>query len=58
MKVLLNCLPEERRVEALTEKDVCGRAAVYKAAQYGSAEVIIQNLITHIIMITRIRKLN
>jgi len=38
-------------VEALTEKDGEGRTAVHRVAENGSAEVIILNLITHIIMI-------
>ena len=38
-------------MEALTEKDGDGRTAVHWVAENGSAEVIILNLITHIIMI-------
>ena len=51
MKELINYLPEERRVEALTEKDNWGRTAVHLVADEGSPEVIILNLIPHIIMI-------
>ena len=51
MKELINYLPEEKRVEALTQKDRDGHTAVGWVALRGSPEVIILNLITHIIMI-------
>jgi len=51
MKELINYLPEERRVEALTEKDNWGCTAVHWVTKNGSAEVVILNLITHIIMV-------
>ena len=38
-------------MEALTEKDGEGRTAVHFVAENGSAEVILLNLITHIIMV-------
>ena len=38
-------------MEALTEKDVEGRTAVHLVAEKGSPEVIILNLIAHIIMV-------
>ena len=38
-------------MEALTEKDEEGRTAVHLVAENGSAEVIILNLITQIIMV-------